>query len=212
MNDRDFMRVLLNPFVILAVGGAVGLALWGLLTGVAAILSAGGVAVSLAVRGAAAGFVLGKSLGTVASYAIVAGGTSVTVLVMARFTKGIRKEPYRWGLPILGVITGFVVMLCDEYWRGERVVWYFLSACAALLVIVGGAFCTRKSLVLRVIGISLHLFIPVVVLLGLLNGTSGTLESVFEGVHPRAWANIGALIAIVFALMALALIAEKKKL
>jgi hypothetical protein len=212
MNDIGLDKLIGNPLWLLAAGGAIGLALSGLFWGLAELVPALGIAVHLASTGTAAGFAIAPSLGTAASVGLAAGGAALTILVSVRITKEIRKEPYKWGLPVFGVVTGFLVLLCEEYWKGNKFTWYILSAASAMLVVVGAAFYARHSVLLKGIGILLHVLVPVLVLLGILYGSPAPLLDAVLAISPKEWTSIGVLLLFVIALAVLAWVAERQQL
>ncbi len=89
-----------NPIWVLAAGGAIGLAIWGLLAGIAQLVPAFGLMLSLAIRGAAAGFTVAPTLGTIASYGAATTGVALSIHLLVRITKEAKKEPLVWGMKL----------------------------------------------------------------------------------------------------------------
>ena len=146
---NDYLK---NPLWILAVGAAVGLALWGLLAGLAQVIPSLGVMASLATTGTAAGFTIAPALGTVAAYGAAATGAALSVQLVVRITREAKKEPLIWGAPILGVLSGFLVQMCEQFWIGPKFLWLVFSVIAALLVVIGGVLYSQKGFLAKLAG------------------------------------------------------------
>jgi hypothetical protein len=141
-----------NPLWVLAIGAATGLASWGLLAGLAQVIPMLGVMVSLAITGAAAGFTIAPTLGTVVAYSTVATGVVLSLQLVVRITREAKKEPLTWGAGILGLLSGFLVQMCEQFWFGPKNLWLFFSVIAALLVFVGGVFYSQRGFFAKIAG------------------------------------------------------------
>lgn len=153
-----------NPIWLLAAGGAIGLILWSLFAGLAQLAPALGIMISLATTGTAAGFSLAPTIGTVASYGAAATGAALSIHLAVRITREAQKEPLMWGTPIIGVLSGFLVQICEQFWSGPKFVWLGFSVVAGLLVVIGGVFYGQKKMAYKVIGAVTSVVAPVAML------------------------------------------------
>ena len=153
-----------NPIWLLAAGGAIGLAVFGLLAGLAQLAPALGTMWSIATTGAAAGFSVAPAWGAVAAYGTAATGAARSIHLVVKITREAKKEPLIWGTPILGVLSGFLVQICEQFWSGSKIVWLGFSLVAGLLVIIGGVFYAQKQKVFKIIGAATSVIAPAVVL------------------------------------------------
>jgi hypothetical protein len=116
--------------------------------------------ISLATTGTATGFTIAPALGTVAAYGAAATGAALSVQLVVRITREAKKEPLVWGAPILGVLSGFLVQMCEPFWSGPKFLWLIFSAIAALLVVIGGVLYSQKGRVAKIAGALTSIIAP----------------------------------------------------
>jgi hypothetical protein len=133
--------VFLIPKLIVAVGEAVGLAFGG-------AAAAGTVAWAAPVASAGLG---------------LTGGVLVLNLLITA-TKEAKKEPYEWGVPLLGIVSSIVLDITKEFALDNTVLKVFVSALIAFLVVIAGAYYKRGGLQWRIVAVLLILAPPIAVL------------------------------------------------
>lgn len=153
-----------DPVWLLAAGGAVGLALCGILVGLSELVPALGLMFSLAATGAAAGFTLSPAIGTVASYGAAATGAVLSIQLFVRITREAKKKPMVWGTSIISLLSGLLVQICEPFWNGSKITWIMFSVIAALLVIIGSVFYAQNKMEFKIIGALTSLLTPGMVL------------------------------------------------
>ena len=131
----------LIPKLIVAVGEAVGLAFGG---------------------AAAAGTVAWAAPVASAGLGLTGGVLVVNLLVTA--TKEAKKEPYEWGVPLLGIVSSLVLDVTKEFALDNTLVKVLVSALIAFLVVIAGAFYKRGGLWWRIIAVLFILAPPIAVL------------------------------------------------
>ncbi|SEJ53295.1 hypothetical protein SAMN05216327_11265 [Dyadobacter sp. SG02] len=207
MNEKNF----LNPSIIIAIGVALALVILALGWVLPTILYALGCMVSIAVTGSVAGVAITAEVSKYSAWFLGVTGTAGTVLIVAKINKLVKDEPFKWTVPILSVLTGFLVNLCDEYYPGSKFEWYILSGIAALLTIVGGVLYEQKSRWVKVAGIVAHLLIPFIILLGIVfNPDSNSEKSIQKAVLQIPWLVWGCLIGTLLVSIVVAVIAFKE--
>lgn len=199
-----------DPLVIVAIGAAIGLAGWGILAGLAQLAPALGVMVSLATTGAAAGFTVGPALGTVAAYGAATTGAALSVQLGVKIMREARKEPLLWGTPVLGVVSGFLVQLCEELWKGPRAVWLAFSVAVSLLVVVGGVFYSTRMPAAKWIGGVCTLVAPAALLAATARYEPEALRQFFTVDSMSMWLPVVMLLVVALILARLAHVTEKK--
>lgn len=159
-----------KPGVIVALGIAAAVVLWGaaqLIPAVAeaagilikAIGAAGGLAVAVATTGFATAGVVSTWLPTAATACVATAGVGTVYLVVAKIVEKGKEKPYEWLLPGLGLLAVFCVDLAKDQLVQtvtERAI-YGLST--GLLTIGGGFLLLQKKIIARAIGFVLP-FVP----------------------------------------------------
>jgi hypothetical protein len=204
MND-----LIKNPVWLLAAGGALGLTLWGLLSGIAQLLPAVGVMISLAVSGTAAGFTIAPAMGTIASCGAAATGLVLSVQLTVRIMREAKKEPLAWGTPILGLLSGFLVQMCEQFWSGPKFVWFVFSLVAGLLVVIGGVLYGQKGLSFKIAGAAACLVVPVAVLFAVGSSRPKSLSELLLAGSIELWLPLGLLVVVACILGVLAHVSAK---
>lgn len=198
-----------NPLWIFAAGAAVGLALWGLLAGLAQVIPSLGIMASLAVTGTAAGFTVAPVLGTVSAYGTAAAGAALSVQLVVRITREAKKEPLIWGAPILGVLSGFLVQMCEQLWSGPKILWLVFSVIAALLVVIGGVLYSQKGLFAKLAGALTSVVAPAATLGAVAYSQPETLGKFVLAGDIRLWLPLILLCVAALILGALAYVSAK---
>jgi hypothetical protein len=155
-----------------------------------------GVAWSIATTGAVTGVQLSPALATWASVGLAGVGGSATVLVLNRFVVNVSSDPFRWSLPMLGVLNGTLMTLMQDVYSGSKVTWAAASGLSAFFVVAAGALDQQKALRWRVVGVLLHLAVPLVVLAAIIAGNDGSLSTAFQQVHMLDWVLMAGLVGI----------------
>ncbi len=202
-----------NPIWILAIGIGAAAVILAVLVGFSYLLPAAGIAISLAFTGSAAGFVMAPEIATYATYAVIVTGGALAIQLTVRITTEVQKKPYSWTLPLLGVVNGFLVLNCKEYWEGNKMIWFLMSAVAAALVVVAGALYTRKSRLLKTLAIVLYLLIPLITLSAIIiSSPSSQLIEAVTTIPAKAWLLLAIMGTLAIFLGFLAWAAEKEGL
>jgi hypothetical protein len=88
---------------------------------------AAGLAWSIGATGTAVGISVTPTLVQLATYGLAGAGVGSATFVIVKVAKRVQQEPFQWLLPILGVVNGFLVQVCSDYWSGPKIVWLALS-------------------------------------------------------------------------------------
>lgn len=195
-------NLLKNPLSILAAGAAIGLVLWGLLAGL-------GLMFALVIKGTIAGFTISPALGTVASYGAVTTGAALSIQLAVRITREAKKEPLTWGAPVLGVLSGFLVQMCEPFWSGPKIMWLVFSVIAGLLVIIGGVLYSQKGRIPKLAGALTSMVVPAAALGATAISQSGALSNFVLVGDFRLWLPLLLLCFVTVVLGVLAHVAAK---
>lgn len=199
-----------SQIAVLIVAGGAGIAfvLWGLSLFVPALGLAAGLAWSVGTTGTAVGVSVAPVVVEAAAYGLAGAGVGSAIYVVVNIARRAQREPFQWLLPILGVVNGFLVQVCSDYWPGPKPVWLVLSTISALMVVASGALYTRESLVLKVLGFILNLLVPLVVLLCITSVSTSSIETAIQEVPLRAWLLVSAMALVAVAIAVLAKLLE----
>jgi hypothetical protein len=199
---RKTVEVQSNPALVLAYGGAIALA-----------ILAVGISTQWLIPALAAGFgiatnIISKGILTPGSeYSwvipigagglVLIGGVGVVFLLM-KIVKQARGQLYLAVLPLLGVLAGFSVDLCKDFFPNDPLVRIGFAAVAACLFVLGGLWWRRFGFLNKIAGTFLMLLSPLVIL------AHGVSENIGEGgvaaalgkVTAQSWIALGGLLAL----------------
>jgi len=199
---RKTMEVQSNPALVLAYGGAIALA-----------IVAVGISTQWLIPALAAGFgiatnIISKGILTPGSeyswvIPIGAGGLALiggvgVVLLLIKIVRQARGQLYLGVLPLLGVLAGFSVDLCKDFFPNDPLVRIGFAAVAACLFVLGGLWWRRFGFLNKIAGTFLMLLSPLVIL------AHGVSENIGEGgvaaalgkVTAQSWIALGGLLAL----------------
>ncbi|WP_097458698.1 hypothetical protein [Mangrovitalea sediminis] len=199
-----------NPILVLALGAGAGLAFWGLGAGAALAFHAFGVMIRLAISGTAAGFTIAPAVGEIASYGAAATGAALSIHLVVRITKEAKKEPLVWGTPIIGVLSGFLVQVCEQFWSGPKIVWLGFSVVTGLLVVIGGVFYGQKKCAYKIIGAVTSVVAPIAMLAAIGYSNPEHLSTFFLAGSLELWLPLTLLFIAAGILGALAHVSAKE--
>jgi len=205
---NDYLK---NPLWIAAAGGGLGLALWGLLAGLAQLVPAIGIMTSVVIRGTAAGFTVAPALGSIAAYATVATGGVLVVHLGVQITRKAKAEPLVWGTPIIGVLSGFLVLMCEQFWSGPKFIWLVFSVVVGLLVVIGGVLYGLKRVGYKITGALTSLLPPIAVLAALGYSKPESLWDFLRAGSVELWLPVGLLFVAAILLGVLAHVAYQRE-
>ena len=199
---RKTMEVQSNPALVLAYGGAIALAIFAV-----------GISTQWLIPALAAGFgiatnIISKGILTPGSeYSwvipigagglVLIGGVGV-VFRLIKIVQQARGQLYLTVLPLLGVLAGFSVDLCKDFFPNDPLVRIGFAAVAACLFVLGGLWWRRFGFLNKIAGTFLMLLSPLVIL------AHGVNENIGEGgvaaalgkVTAHSWIALGGLLAL----------------
>jgi hypothetical protein len=198
---RKTMEVQSNPALVLAYGGAIALAIFAV-----------GISTQWLIPALAAGFgiatnIISKGILTPGSeyswvIPIGAGGLALiggvaVVFLLIKIVRQAKGHLYLAVLPLLGVMAGFGVDLCKDFFPNDPLVRIGFAAVASCLFVLGGLWWRRYGLLNKIAGTFLMLLSPLVIL------AHGVSENIDQGwgaalgkVATQSWIALGGLLAI----------------
>lgn len=198
---RKTMEVQSNPALVLAYGGAIALA-----------IVAVGISTQWLIPALAAGFgiatnIISKGIltpGSEYSWVIPAGagglaliGGVAVVFLLIKIVRQASGHLYLAVLPLLGVLAGFCVDFCKDFFPNEPLVRIGFAAVATCLFVLGGLWWRRYGFLNKIAGSFLMLLSPLVIL------AHGVSENIDQGwgaalgkVATQSWIALGGLLAI----------------
>lgn len=187
-----------EAFVILAMGAAAGLALWGfaqvippLFQGIAfviqAVVAAGGLAVGLAAGSAGA---VSAWVVPVASAGVAATGAGVTLVVLHKIVENGKEKPYEWLLPALGLLAVFFVDISKDGLVDNGTMRALYALGTGICTIGGGVLLLNRHLLVRVIGFVLP-FVPTAAVWATLLSRGGIRAGIADFVRSGSLGSIG---------------------
>jgi len=209
MNTDDLFK---NPWTWVPLGIAIAAVVYAVFAGLALVLPALAVAWDIASTGAAAGVTIAPAVGAAAGYGVAVIGAALAIRVTVQVTEAAKKKPFSWLLPLLSALAGFLVLLCKEYWSGNKLIWFIMAGISAGLAVAGGVLFGLKSWYLKGIAILLYLAIPGTVVLAMATASQSSLLEAIRAIPAQLWLVLGALCAVLVALVLLAVLAERKEL
>lgn len=209
MNTNDLFK---NPWAWIPLGIAAAIVIYALCAGLALLAPAVGTGWAIAWSGTAAGVSIAPAVGAAAGYGVAVIAAVLAIRVTVQITAAASKKPYAWLLPLLSAFAAFLVLLCKEYWTGNKLIWFILSANSAGLAVAGGLLYGLKSRVLKAIAILLYLAIPATVVIAMVTSSHSTLLEAILAIPPQIWLVLGTLSAVLVAMILLAMLAERKQL
>lgn len=201
-----------NPWAMIPLGIAAAIVVYAFLAGMALLAPALGTGWAIAWNGTAAGVSIAPAVGAAAGYGVAVIGAAVAIRVTLQVTEAARKKPYSWLLPLLSAFAGFLVLLCKEYWPGNKLIWFIMSGISAALAVAGGVLFGLKSCYLKAIAILLYLAIPGTVVIAMATASHSPLLDAILAIPAQLWLVLGALCAVLVAMILLAMLAERKEL
>src|SRR5260370_33897560 len=72
------------------------------------------------------------------------GGASVIIL-MVKFVKYGKKNPYEWAMPVLAILSGIVIDTCKELYSENGIIRIIYSGCVALLFLLASIFWKQRK-------------------------------------------------------------------
>lgn len=131
---------------------------------------------------------------TTISVAVI--GFSGAAVVVHNVSVSLRKTPYQWGLPLLGVFAGFASALAKGVLSDEISRWLF-GGVTALLVVVAGACYERPGRSWKVVAVILYLLPPAIIVGLSMNAINeSTLAAKFSEVSGGTWLAVGLMVVI----------------
>jgi hypothetical protein len=196
------MEVQSNPALVLAYGGAIALA-----------IVAVGISTQWLIPALAAGFgiatnIISKGILIPGSeyYWVIpvgAGGLALiggvaVVFLLIKIVRQASGQLYLAVLPLLGVLAGFCVDLCKDFFPNDPLVRIGFATVATCLFVLGGLWWRRYGLLNKIAGTFLMLLSPLVIL------AHGVSENIGEGewgaalgaVKTQSWIALGGLLAL----------------
>jgi energy-converting hydrogenase Eha subunit C len=205
--DKD--KLLENPLVIIAIGIAAAAVIAGLGWGLGQLLKflciGIGIAASIIAGTTAVGTVIASWVIPATATGLGAAGIFVTATVLFNVTVKVKKKPYEWLVPLLGVFSGFLINLSKEYYFDVPIAKIIFATISALLVVVGGVLFKKKRISYKVIALFLFFAPPLTILLSdILFQGKDTLLIALQSVHWSTWVSVIGLTAIAIMIMVLA--------
>lgn len=199
---RKTMEVQSNPALVLAYGGAIALAIFAVGISTQWLIPALGAGFGIATT------IISKGILTPGSehswvVPIGAGGLALfggvaVVFLLIKIVRQARGQLYLAVLPLLGVLAGFSVNLCKDFFPNDPLVRIGFAAVATCLFVLGGLWWRRYGLLNKIAGTFLMLLSPLVIL------AHGVSENIGEGgwgdalgkVTAQSWIALGGLFAL----------------
>jgi hypothetical protein len=196
------MEVQSNPALVLAYGGAIALAIFAV-----------GISTQWLIPALAAGFgiatnMISKGILTPGSeylwvIPVGAGGLALiggvgVVFLLIKIVRQASGQLYLTVLPLLGVLAGFSVNLCKDFFPTDPLVRVGFAAVATCLFVLGGLWWRRFGFLNKIAGTFLMLLSPLVIL------AHGVSENIGEGgwgaalgkVTAPSWIALGGLLVL----------------
>lgn len=198
---RKTMEVQSNPALVLAYGGAIALAIVavGISTQwlIPALAAGFGIATNIISKGILTpGSEYSWVISTGAGGLALIGGVAV-VFLLIKIVRQASGHLYLAVLPLLGVLAGFSVDLCKDFFPNDPLVRIGFAAVATCLFVLGGLWWRRYGLLNKIAGTFLMLLSPLVIL------AHGVSENIDQGwgaalgkVTAQSWIALGGLLAI----------------
>ena len=190
-----------NPSLVLAYGAAI-----------AAAIVAGGISTQWLVPALGAGFGIATTIitkgiaaaGTDYSWVIPAGaagliliGGVAVVLLLIGMVKRASGQLYLTVLPLLGVLAGFCVDLCKDFYPEGPLVRIGFAAVTTGIFVLGGLWWRRYGLLNKIAGTLLILIAPLVILAhGVNNNLDQGLSVALGNVTMQSWIALAGLLAL----------------
>ncbi len=138
-----------NPLLILAYGVAVALGIaalgWALCQVIQAIGAAIGIATTI-ITGGALAVSLSSWIAPAAGIGLAATGGATTILLLVKIVEQAKARPYEWTVPILAIVSAFVIDTCKElYDTNNSVVRIIYGASVTGMFLIGGILWKQKS-------------------------------------------------------------------
>jgi hypothetical protein len=126
------------------------------------------------------------------------GGVAV-VLLLVGLTRKFAGQPYLVGLPVLGVLAGFSVDMCKDFYPNAPLVRFAYSALTGALLVVAGLWWRRFGWLNKLAG-ALVMVSPLLVMFGhaISPGISQGFEAAVTQVSLQSWLAIGGLLVTLF--------------
>jgi hypothetical protein len=200
---RKTMEVQGNPALVLAYGGAIALAIFAV-----------GISTQWLIPALAAGFgiatnIISKGILTPGSEyfwvipigaggLVLIGGVGV-VFILMKIVKHARGQLYLAVLPLLGVLAGFSVDLCKDFFPSDPLVRIGFAAVAACLFVLGGLWWRRFGFFNKIAGTFLMLISPLVILAHGVNENigEGGVSAALGKVTAHSWIALGGLVSLI---------------
>jgi hypothetical protein len=196
------MEVQSNPALVLAYGGAIALA-----------IVAVGISTQWLIPALAAGFgiatnIISKGILTPGSeyYWVIpvgAGGLALiggvaVVFLLIKIVRQASGQLYLAVLPLLGVLAGFCVDLCKDFFPNDPLVRIGFATVATCLFVLGGLWWRRYGLLNKIAGTFLMLLSPLVILAHGVSENIGEEEwgAALGVVKTQSWIALGGLLAL----------------
>ena len=190
-----------NPSLVLAYGAAI-----------AAAIVAGGISTQWLVPALGAGFGIATTIitkgiaGAGSDYSLVVpagaaglvliGGVAV-VLLLISMVKRASGQLYLTVLPLLGVLAGFCVDLCKDFYPEGPLVRIGFAAVTTGIFVLGGLWWRRYGLLNKIAGSLLILIAPLVILAhGVSNNLDQGLSAALGNVTMQSWIAFAGLFAL----------------
>ena len=190
-----------NPSLVLAYGAAI-----------AAAIVAGGISTQWLVPALGAGFGIATTIitkgiasaGTDYSWVVPAGaaglvliGGVAVVLLLISMVKRASGQLYLTVLPLLGVLAGFCVDLCKDFYPEGPLVRIGFAAVTTGIFVLGGLWWRRYGLLNKIAGSLLILIAPLVILAhGVSNNLDQGLSVALGNVSMQSWIAFAGLLAL----------------
>lgn len=199
---KKTMEVQSNPALVLAYGAAIALAIFAVGISTQWLIPALGAGFGIATTiiskgiltpGSEHSWVIPIGAGGLALF----GGVAV-VFLLIKIVRQASGQLYLAVLPLLGVLAGFSVNLCKDFFPNDPLVRIGFAAVATCLFVLGGLWWRRYGLLNKIAGTFLILLSPLVIL------AHGVSENIGAGgwgaalgkVTAQSWIALGGLLTL----------------
>jgi hypothetical protein len=161
-----------------------------------------GEAIALAIAAATAGVATAAPIAAwvapAAGLGIAATGAATVFIVLVKAAKEVRKDPYEWTVPLLGILGGLVLDIAKEFAVDNNpMLKAGLTAVIAFLVVVAGALWKTKDWLWRTVAVVFLSGPPVAVLVQNLepSGAKNVAAEIWR-VPTQTWLRLGGFIVL----------------
>ena len=188
------------PLGVLVAAGVVGAIMafgWALAQIIPALGVAAGLATSLTATGLVGAPGAAAWWGPAAAVGLGGGGAAGFTWLMVKVVREAPKDPYKYTLPILGIVGSLFLDLAKDYAIDNQLLKILLSAILAFSVVVAGACYESGSLLWKGIAILLLLAPPGAILVRNLNRPGvASMQDAFVQIPGAVWIRLVGFLVI----------------